>query len=79
MKLSEEDISKVMVRDLPEQSEYSHIIYAAQDTGRALEARKEYTTIEEPNSKAWAGIMDLMARCIARGMRLALQERSNAK
>jgi len=70
MRLSEEDISKVRVKDLPEQSEYSHIIHAAQDTGKAINTG-DYEAIEEPNRKAWSGIMDLMARCIARGRRLA--------
>lgn len=64
MKLSEEDTSKVMCKDLPEPAEYSYIIYAAQEAGRSMKAH-------EANRKAWAGIMDLMAKCIARGMRLA--------
>ena len=68
MKLSEEDISKVMVNDMPEQGEYSHILYAAQDTAKLVDTN--FDKSQEANRKAWSGIMDLMARCIARGMRL---------
>ena len=69
MKLSEEDTSKVMVRDLPEPSEYYYIIYAAQETGKLTYT--DFAKCNEANSKAWSGIMTLMAKCIARGMRLA--------
>lgn len=71
MKLLEEDIRKVMVSDLPEQSEYSSIIYAAQDTIKFGTA--DFEKAQEANNEAWKGITDLMARCIARGMRLAKQ------
>ena len=71
MKLAEEDTSKVMGRDFPEHSEYSYIIYAAQDVGKAIGTGENYEAIKEPNGRAWSGIMDLMAHCIARGMRLA--------
>jgi len=52
MKLSEEDISKVLVRDLPEYSEYDLIL---SDKG---------------GDRRWEDLVELMARCIARGMRL---------
>jgi len=67
-KLSEENISKVMVKDLPKQSEYDYILYAAQDVGKLMGT--DFAKSQEANSKAWSGITDLMARCIARGMRL---------
>lgn len=69
MQLSEEDTSKVMINDLPEQSEYSYIIYAAQDTAKFVAT--DFDKSQEANRKAWSGINSLMARCIARGMRLA--------
>lgn len=69
MKLSEEDISKVMVRDLPEQAEYSNIIHSAQEAGKLMST--DFDKCQEANRKAWTDIMDLMAGCIARGMRLA--------
>lgn len=75
MKLSDEDISKVMMRDLPEQSEYSHIIYEAQEAGKLLSS--DYHKFDEHNTKAWKGITDLMAKCIARGMRLAKEAKND--
>lgn len=77
MKLSEEDNSKVMFRDMPEQSEYSYIIYAAQETGKLTFT--DFAKCNEANKKAWSGIMDLMARCIARGMRLATEAHNKDK
>ena len=68
MKLSEEDISKVYVKDLPERGEYSEIIYSAQEAGKWLSSN--YHKFDEHNAKAWREIMNLMAKCIARGMRL---------
>ncbi len=71
MKLSDEDISKVMCSDLPEQCEYSQIIYDAQETGKLINTPNAFDKCQEANRKAWSEIMNLMARCIARGMRLA--------
>lgn len=75
MKLSEEDTSKVMMKDLPERSEYYYIIHAAQDVGKYLTS--DYQKSSEPNKIAWQGITDLMARCIARGMRLANEKKED--
>ena len=50
MKLSEEDVSKVLVIDLPKQSEYSSVIYAAQETGRLM--FEDFTKSQEANSQA---------------------------
>lgn len=77
MNLSEEDTSKVMVNDLPEQSEYAYILYAAQETGKLINTN--FDKCQEENAKAWSGIMDLMARCIARGMRLATETHDKDK
>ena len=68
MKVADEDTSKVYVRDLPEQEEYSDIIYAAQEAGRLVQTN--FQGCQEANNRAWSGIMRLMAGCIARGMRL---------
>ena len=68
MKLSEEDISKVMVNDLPKQPEYDYILYSAQETGRLINT--DFAKSNEANARAWSNIQDVMARCIARGMRL---------
>jgi len=70
MKLSDEDTSKVMCQDLPEQSEYSQIIYDAQEAGKLINTPASFEKCQEYNSKAWSGVMHLMAGCIARGMRL---------
>ncbi|GAI50972.1 unnamed protein product [marine sediment metagenome] len=77
MKLSEEDISRVLVNDLPEQDEYDFIIFAAQDVGKLINT--DFAKSREANQKAWSGISDLMARCIARGKRLADVGRKEAK
>lgn len=71
MKLSEEDTSKVMANDLPEQSEYSQVLYDAQEVGKLANSHIDFERCQEYNRKAWRGIVDLMAACIARGMRLA--------
>lgn len=68
MKIQEEDISKIMVNDLPQQSEYSHVIYAAYDAGRLVSS--DFKKSLEASDRAWTGITNLMAYCIARGMRL---------
>lgn len=72
MKLSEEDISKVMVDDMPEHAEYSQILYDSQDAAKSINS--DFAKSQEASRRAWAGISDLMARCIARGMRLAREE-----
>ena len=73
VKLNEEDISKVLVSDLSEQSEYDYILYAAQDAGRLRGT--DFTKSQEANRRAWTGITDLMAKCIARGMRIEREGR----
>jgi len=69
MDLSQEDLSEVMTSHLPRQSEYASIIYKAQDAGRLLGSDPVKATAE--NNAVWASLTDLMARCVARGMRLA--------
>ncbi len=69
LRLTEENTSKVMMNDMPEQSEYSQVIYDAQETGKQI---NNFEKCQEANHKAWSGIMNLMARCVARGMRLQL-------
>lgn len=68
MKLSEEDTNRVLVADLPEQSEYSQIIYDAQDAGKLISS--DFEGSQKCSQKAWHSITELMAACIARGMRL---------
>lgn len=70
MELSEEDTSKVFVNDLPNSGDYYHIIHDAQEAGKALALGKSYEEVCTPGDRAWHNIMNLMARCIARGMRL---------
>jgi hypothetical protein len=70
MKLSEEDTSQVYMKDMPEQSEYSQIIYDAQEVGKLIAGYGTTTQIQSYNNKTWSAIMNLMAGCIARGMRL---------
>ena len=66
--IESEDTSKVMVNDLPRTGEYSEILYLAQECGKYIET--DFKRSSEANSKAWRKITDIMAQCIARGMRL---------
>ncbi len=75
--LNEEDDSKVFVGDLPETKEYDYILYAAQDCGKYLD--KEFRKSEEANQKAWSGILNLMGKCIARGIRLEIERRKRSE
>ena len=69
MKLVEENISKILVKDMPEFSEYSQIIYDCRASGKLLD--KDYAKFNELDFKVQHDLQDLMARCIARGIRLA--------
>lgn len=75
MRLEEEDIKGVMCNDLPRTEEYSFIIYASQNVGKLINDNSGYEKTKTFNDEAWSGIHNLMARCIARGIRLE-RERS---
>ena len=68
MKLAEENIDTVMMSHLPETEEYARILYDEQEAGRVIETN--FAKFEELNGQAWRSITMLMARCIARGMRI---------
>jgi len=69
MKLTDEDVSKVLVSDLPEQSEYRQILHDSHDAGRLVNT--DFEKCQELSTKSWRDISDLAAACIARGIRLA--------
>jgi hypothetical protein len=69
MRLNDEDSNKVLVNDLPTSSEYQHILFNEQEAGQVI--RTNYAKFNELNNKAWADILLLMEKCIARGIRLA--------
>ena len=72
--LKDEDTEKVYMKDLPETSEYSHIIYDAQKVGKLLSHPGSFKESQAINSRVWFNIINLMASCIARGMRLQKEQ-----
>ena len=69
MTLDKEDISKVLCSDLPKTEEYASIIYKARESERYLNT--DFEKFSKLNDELWFELTELMARCIARGMRLA--------
>lgn len=74
MKLVDEDISKVYPNDIPEAAEYGQIIHDAHRAGELDISYKDFEESREWSEKAWEGMYNLMAACIARGMRLQREE-----
>ncbi len=72
MELAKEDISKILVSDIPTVGEYSSIIYEAQDTGKLLDT--DFRESQQHNNKSWADLYLVVARCIARGMRIQKEQ-----
>ena len=68
MKLSDEDLSTVLVSEMPKDWEYIQVILLAMAAGRVSE--KGSMEFREKNSQVYIELWDVVARCIARGKRL---------
>ena len=69
MTLDKEDISKVLCSDLPKTEEYASIIDKARESASYFNT--DFEKFSKLDNELWFELTDLMARCIARGMRLA--------
>ncbi len=68
MKLTEENIEEILVKDMPEPHEYSQIIYDCRESNEYI--KSDYEKFSQLDFKVKRGLENLIARCIARGKRL---------
>jgi len=66
--LKDEDTSKVLCRWMPRTEEFSEVIYASQNTGKLYSS--DFQKAQLRSNLAWSEMYSVMARCIARGMRI---------
>ena len=76
MELRDEDITGILVRDLPKASEYEPIIDKIRKSAQL--SGTNFEQFLEVDYEIRRDFQLLMARCIARGMRLALEDRATA-
>lgn len=72
LQLQDEDTSQLMCSQMPSSQEFANVLYKAQEAGKFYE--KDFQKSQDASRLAWLEMYGVMARCIARGMRLQREQ-----